>query len=68
MTRLVRDVMTTEVVAVEPSTPFMEIVTGLASPNQRSPSGGRRPTSARVVSEADLLVEYEHPDLKANPR
>jgi CBS domain-containing protein len=63
MNSLVRDMMTTEVVTVEPSTPFKEIVARLA---------GRRVSAVPVVdadgrvlgvvSEADLLLKEEYPD------
>ena len=63
MNSLVRDMMTTEVVTVEPSTPFKEIVARLA---------GRRASAVPVVdedgrvlgvvSEADLLLREEYPD------
>jgi CBS domain-containing protein len=60
---LVRDVMTTKVVAVEAWTPFKEIVARLAEhrisavpvlDNDRRVLG--------VVTEADLLLKQEHPD------
>jgi CBS domain-containing protein len=63
MNSLVRDVMTTEVVAVEAWTPFKEIVARLAEhrisavpvlDNDRRVLG--------VVTEADLLLKQEHPD------
>jgi CBS domain-containing protein len=63
MNSLVRDMMTTEVVTVEASTPFKEIVARLA---------GRRVSAVPVVdadgkvlgvvSEADLLLKEEHAD------
>ena len=63
MNSLVRDMMTTEVVTVEPSTPFKEIVARLA---------GRRVSAVPVVdadgrvlgvvSEADLLLKEEYLD------
>jgi len=63
MNSLVRDMMTTDVVTVEASTPFKEIVARLA---------GRRVSAVPVVdadgrvlgvvSEADLLLKEEHPD------
>jgi CBS domain-containing protein len=58
MTSLVRDVMTTEVVTVEPWTPFKEIVTRLAEHRISAvpvvdPEGNLR----GVVTEADLLLK-----------
>ena len=63
MNSLVRNMMTTEVVTVEPSTPFKEIVARLA---------GRRVSAVPVVdavgrvlgvvSEDDLLLKEEYPD------
>ncbi|HEV8637151.1 MAG TPA: CBS domain-containing protein [Chloroflexota bacterium] len=63
MNSLVQDMMTSDVVTVEPSTPFKEIVARLA---------GRRVSAVPVldadgrvlgvVSEADLLLKEEHPD------
>jgi CBS domain-containing protein len=64
---LVRDVMTTEAVTVEPSTPFKEIVARLArhrisavpvlDPDRRV---------LGVVTEADLLLKQEHLDAAVN--
>ncbi|MGH9005478.1 MAG: CBS domain-containing protein, partial [Acidimicrobiia bacterium] len=63
MNSLVRDMMTTEVVTVERSTPFKEIVTRLAERRVSAApvldSGGR---VVGVVSEADLLLKEEFPD------
>jgi CBS domain-containing protein len=63
MNSLVRDMMTTEVVTVELSTPFKEIVARLAERRVSAApvldSGGR---AVGVVSEADLLLKEEHPD------
>ena len=63
MNSLVRDMMTTEVVTVELSTPFKEIVARLAERRVSAApvldSGGR---VVGVVSEADLLLKEEHPD------
>jgi CBS domain-containing protein len=63
MNSLVRDLMTTEVVTVERSTPFKEIVARLAERRVSAApvldSGGR---VVGVVSEADLLLKEEHPD------
>jgi CBS domain-containing protein len=63
---LVRDVMTTEVVAVEPSTPFKEIAARLARHRISAVpvlDAGRRVLG--VVTEADLLLKQEHPDPEA---
>jgi CBS domain-containing protein len=64
---LVRDVMTTEVVAVEPSTPFKEIAARLARHRISAVpvlDADRRVLG--VVTEADLLLKQEHPDPEAN--
>jgi CBS domain-containing protein len=64
---LVRDVMTTEVVTVEPSTPFKEIVARLAQHRIGVVpvlDGDRRVLG--VVTEADLLLKQEHLDAEAN--
>jgi CBS domain-containing protein len=64
---LVRDVMTTEVVAVEPSTSFKEIVARLA--RHRISAVPVLDADRRVlgiVTEADLLLKQEHPDPEAN--
>jgi CBS domain-containing protein len=63
---LVRDVMTTEVVAVEPSTPFKEITARLARHRISAVpvlDADRRVLG--VVTEADLLLKQEHPDPEA---
>jgi CBS domain-containing protein len=63
---LVRDVMTTEVVAVEPSTPFKEIAARLARHRISAVpvlDADRRVLG--VVTEADLLLKQEHPDPEA---
>jgi CBS domain-containing protein len=63
MNSLVRDMMTTDVVTVEASTPFKEIVARLAGRRVSAvpvvDAGGR---VLGVVSEADLLLKEEHPD------
>ena len=63
MNSLVRDMMTTEVVTVERSTPFKEIVARLTGRRVSAvpvvDEGGR---VLGVVSEADLLLKEEHPD------
>jgi CBS domain-containing protein len=59
---LVRDVMTTEVVAVEPSTPFKEIAARLVLHRISAVpvlDADRRVLG--VVTEADLLLKEEHP-------
>jgi CBS domain-containing protein len=64
---LVRDVMTTEVVAVEPSTPFKEIAARLA--RHRISAVPVLDADRRVlgiVTEADLLLKQEYPDPEAN--
>jgi CBS domain-containing protein len=63
---LVRDVMTTDVVTVEPSTPFKEIVARLAGRGIGAVpvlDADRRVLG--VVTEADLLLKREHPDALA---
>jgi CBS domain-containing protein len=63
---LVRDVMTTEVVTAEPSTPFKEIAGRLAQHRISAVpvlDADRRVLG--VVTEADLLLKQEHPDPKA---
>jgi CBS-domain-containing membrane protein len=63
---LVRDVMTTEVVTAEPSTPFKEIAGRLAQHRISAVpvvDVGRRVLG--IVTEADLLLKQEHPDPKA---
>jgi CBS domain-containing protein len=64
---LVRDVMTTKVVAVEPSTPFKQIVARLARHRISAVpvlDADRRVLG--VVTEADLLLKQEHPGPEAN--
>jgi CBS domain-containing protein len=63
MNSLVRDVMTTEVVAVEAWTPFKEIVARLAEHRISAvPVLGADRRVLGVVTEADLLLKQEHPD------
>jgi CBS domain-containing protein len=63
MNSLVRDMMTTEVVTVEPSTPFKEIVARLAARRVSAvPVVDTDGTVLGVVSEADLLLKEEHAD------
>ena len=67
MTSLVRDVMTTEVVTVEPWTPFTEIVTQLAERRiSAAPVLDPEGNVLGVVTQADLLLKQEHPDLELN--
>ena len=67
MKSLVRDVMTTEVVTVQPWTPFREIVTRLAEHRiSAAPVLDAEGNLLGVVTEADLLLKQEHPDLKLN--
>jgi CBS domain-containing protein len=64
---LVRDVMTTEVVAVQPWTPFREIVNRLAKHRiSAAPVLDAEGNVLGVVTEADLLLKQEHPDLELN--
>jgi CBS domain-containing protein len=66
---LVRDVMTTEVVAVEPSTPFKEIAARLVRHRISAVpvlDADRRVLG--VVTEADLLLKEEHPDPEVKVR
>jgi CBS domain-containing protein len=64
---LVRDVMTTEVVAVQPWTPFREIVNRLAEHRiSAAPVLDAEGNVLGVVTEADLLLKQEHPDLELN--
>jgi CBS domain-containing protein len=64
---LVRDVMTTEVVAVQPRTPFREIVDRLAEHRiSAAPVLDADGRVLGVVTEADLLLKQEHPDLELN--
>jgi CBS domain-containing protein len=63
---LVRDVMTTEVVTAEPSTPFKEIAGRLAQHRISAvPVVDADRRVLRIVTEADLLLKQEHPDPKA---
>jgi CBS domain-containing protein len=67
MKSLVRDVMTTEVMTVEPWTPFREIVTRLARHRvSAAPVLDAEGNVLGVVTEADLLFKQEHPDLELN--
>jgi CBS domain-containing protein len=64
---LVRDVMTTDVVTVEPSTPFKEIVARLAGHGISAvPVADADRRVLGVVTEADLLLKRELPDPLAN--
>jgi CBS domain-containing protein len=64
---LVRDVMTTEVVTVEPSTPFKEIVARLAGHGISAvPVADADRRVLGVVTEADLLLKQELPDSLAH--
>jgi CBS domain-containing protein len=63
---LVRDVMTTEVVTAEPSTPFKEIAGRLAQHRISAvPVVDADRRVLGIVTEADLLLKQEHPDPKA---
>jgi CBS domain-containing protein len=63
---LVRDVMTTEVVTAEPSTPFKEIAARLAQHRISAvPVVDADRRVLGIVTEADLLLKQEHPDPKA---
>jgi CBS domain-containing protein len=63
---LVRDVMTTEVVTAEPSTPFKEIAAWLAQHRISAvPVVDVDRRVLGIVTEADLLLKQEHPDPKA---
>ena len=65
MTSLVRDVMTTEVVTIQPWTPFREIVTRLAEHRiSAAPVLDPEGNVLGVVTEADLLLKQEHPNLE----
>jgi CBS domain-containing protein len=67
MKSLVRDVMTTEVVTVEPWTPFRDVVTRLAQHRiSAAPVVDPQGNVLGVVTEADLLLKQEHPDLELN--
>jgi CBS domain-containing protein len=64
---LVRDVMTTEVVTAEPSTPFKEIAARLAQHRISAVpvvDAGQRVLG--IITEADLLLKQEHPDPKSD--
>jgi CBS-domain-containing membrane protein len=64
---LVRDVMTTEVVTVEPSTPFKEIAARLAQHRIGAvPVVDADRRVLGIITEADLLLKQEHPDPKAD--
>ena len=64
---LVRDVMTTEVVTVEPSTPFKEIAARLARHQiSAAPVLDAEGNVLGVVTEADLLLKQEHPNPEAD--
>jgi CBS domain-containing protein len=64
---LVRDVMTTEVATVEPSTPFKKIVALLARHRiSEVPVLDADRRVLGVVTEADLLLKQEHLDTEAN--
>ena len=63
---LVRDVMTTEMVTAEPSTPFKEIASRLAQHRISAvPVVDADRRVLGIVTEADLLLKQEHPDPKA---
>jgi CBS domain-containing protein len=63
---LVRDVMTTEVVTAEPSTPFREIAGRLAQHRISAvPVVDVDRRVLGIVTEADLLLKQEYPDPKA---
>lgn len=67
MKSLVRDVMTTDVVTVEPWTPFKDIVTQLAEHRiSATPVLDPEGDVLGVVTEADLLLKQEHADLELN--
>ena len=62
MRSLVKDLMTTSVVTVEPATPFKEIVARLAQHRVSAvPVVDDQGRVLGVVSEADLLLKEEHP-------
>ncbi len=64
---LVRDVMTTEVVTAEPSTPFKEIAARLAQHRISAvPVVDADRRVLGIITEADLLLKQEHPDPKAD--
>jgi CBS domain-containing protein len=63
MHSLVKDLMTTPVVAVEPATPFKEIVARLAEHRVSAvPVVDNDQRVLGVVSEADLLLKEEYPE------
>jgi CBS domain-containing protein len=63
---LVRDVMTTEVVTAEPSTPFKELAGRLAQHRISAvPVVDADRRVLGIVTEADLLLKQEYPDPKA---
>jgi CBS-domain-containing membrane protein len=67
MNSLVRDVMTTDVVTVEAWTPFRDIVARLAEHQiSAAPVLDAEGNVLGVVTEADLLLKQEHPDLELN--
>jgi CBS-domain-containing membrane protein len=64
---LVRDVMTTEVVTAEPSTPFKEIAARLAQHRISAvPVVDADRRVLGIITEADLLLKQEHPDPKTD--
>jgi CBS domain-containing protein len=67
MHSLVRDVMTTEVVTVEPTTPFKEVVARMLRHRVSAlPVVDDQGRVLGVVSEADLLLKEECPDPDAD--
>jgi CBS domain-containing protein len=67
MRSLVKDLMTTPVVTVAPTTPFKEIVARLAEHRVSAlPVVDDAGLVLGVVSEADLLLKEEHPDPDAD--
>src|SRR4029450_3283449 len=63
MRRLVKDLMTTQVVTVGPATPFKELVARLAEQRVSAvPGVDDAGLVLGVVSEADLLLKEEFPD------
>ena len=67
MHSLVKDLMTTPVVTVEPATPFKEIVARLTEHRVSAvPVVNDAGLVLGVVSEADLLLKEEHPDPDAD--
>ena len=63
MHSLVKDLMTTPVVTVEPTTPFKEIVARLAEHRVSAvPVVDDDQRVLGVVSEADLLLKEEYPE------